>query len=190
MIWMRAFEQVLTPEQQHVEAWKLLEQALDQRGLRLNRRQVHYSPHGKPYFASGDIHFNLTHAPQLVAVALHHQPVGIDVEYLRDYRTGALHIAFSAKEQVIIQRSPQPNLSFFSRWCLKESQIKRKAETVGKQMQQLCYEDYFSWEVGQACRIEAVSPDQMLIQRPGHILAVSGLYYENAQQLERRLHCL
>ena len=53
-------------------------------------------------------------------------PVGIDVEAIRPFRQVALAMAFSPQEQARIQDSPQPELSFFARWCLKESELKRK----------------------------------------------------------------
>jgi 4'-phosphopantetheinyl transferase len=42
---------------------------------------IAYSPTGKPILPQGNYHFNLSHAYELVVIALSSLPVGVDVEY-------------------------------------------------------------------------------------------------------------
>lgn len=191
MIWLAGFDQPLSPEEQHRSAWQLLERVLAGYAIRLADHTVCFGPRGKPSLQPAcGYHFSISHDSTMIALAISRQPVGIDVERIRPFRRGAFEMAFCPVEQLIIRRSRQPNLSFFARWCLKESELKRKGETVGKAMRQLAYRQAFSWERSDLHSPEFVPDHQALIVLTHHVVAVSGISYEISKRLEQRLHCL
>lgn len=75
--------------------------------------------HGKPYFPSRpDVCFNLSHTDGAVLVALHDQPVGVDIERLRPLSARSMQrIAGTMNEQ-----------TFFARWVQRESRAKWSGE--------------------------------------------------------------
>lgn len=191
MIWLHKSKTALSSQRQHQIAWDLLKYALSTRGIKLTPDLIAYGPKGKPFFQTPNgVHFSLSHDATLIVAALQTEPIGIDVEAVRAYREGALRFAFSDKEQRVIENSATPELSFFSRWCLKESEIKRKGKTIDKAMKALEYSDLFSFEQGQCLGTEFVPNHQAFLLLETHVVAVSGINYECSKQLKSRLHCL
>ncbi|HKO54622.1 MAG TPA: 4'-phosphopantetheinyl transferase superfamily protein [Thermoanaerobaculia bacterium] len=89
----------------------------------LGEVEVERGEGGKPRLASGELHFNISHSGELVAVAIAMEPVGIDVEEIRPTRE-LLAIArrfFSAEEA---RRVEQDADQFFRVWTAKEAIVK------------------------------------------------------------------
>lgn len=190
MIWLAPATEALSLARQHRAVWQLLHHALAEQGITLRPERIEYSPTGKPSLADPSVHFSLSHDPTMVAAITGTCPVGIDVEAIRPFRQVALAMAFSPQEQARIQDSPQPELSFFARWCLKESELKRKGGVLDKSIRRLSYPEAFSWERQALTPIERVSAEQWLIITKRHVIAVSGIHYDNAQQRKIRFHRL
>lgn len=94
--------------------------------------------YGKPYIAElPDCCFNLSHAGDYVAAAFADCMVGIDIERVRDVRSGLANRFFTAEECAFLQRDQKDDLfeleerqkqEFLWLWTRKESYIKAVGE--------------------------------------------------------------
>ncbi|MBE6024304.1 MAG: 4'-phosphopantetheinyl transferase superfamily protein [Cellulosilyticum sp.] len=85
------------------------------------KRDCFNKPHLVDY---PDIYFNLSHCKGMVACIIHSRPVGVDVEYMRDFTAPVMGKVCSIEEQNWIRESENPEEAFFRLWTLKESYIK------------------------------------------------------------------
>ena len=82
---------------------------------------------GKPYIESCPVHFSISHAGGIVAVAVDESsPVGVDVEQVRKIREGFAARYFSEDEQRLIRTTEDPDEALIRLWTAKEA--------VGKQL--------------------------------------------------------
>ena len=82
---------------------------------------------GKPDFADGLYHFNITHAGKLLAVAIADKPIGIDIEPYVEWKEGRytrFFIAFSVGERERIAKAADPNRAIVEQWVRKEAALK------------------------------------------------------------------
>ncbi len=80
----------------------------------------------------GEIHYNVSHAGNMILIAFGNSPVGIDVANIDpsfDY-AGILHDCFSDEEAVYIQLSPDPMRTFFQLWSRKEALLKATGKGI------------------------------------------------------------
>ncbi|WP_296370722.1 4'-phosphopantetheinyl transferase superfamily protein [Pseudonocardia sp.] len=91
-------------------------------------------PHGKPTLPGGP-HFSLTHAGELVGLAVHAGgPVGLDVEQVRamkDLPSMARHVCSPAELQAA---GPPAPAEFFRAWTRKEALLKATGEGLSSPM--------------------------------------------------------
>jgi len=100
-------------------------------------KQLEFSanPYGKPFLKNNtDIHYNISHSGHYVACAISDQPVGIDVEIIKDID---LKIAerFFASDEIAYILSGQDSLHvqrFYEVWTKKESRIKWEGKGLSK----------------------------------------------------------
>lgn len=97
--------------------------------LRLSPEQLAFgrSEYGKPYLLNREgLHFNLTHSGMWVAAAFDEQPVGIDIEEIREIDLDIAQRYFSGQEhRDLMGKSPGERIAYFyDLWTLKESYIK------------------------------------------------------------------
>lgn len=128
-----------------LRAWALLHELLVSHqflsaGFSLAELTYAEDEHGKPWLTSSPdcnsplifdgktICFSLSHTANALAVAIDHQPVGIDVEALiSKQRVSDQHFldhTMSAKEQVVIHQSANPQVAFTELWTRKEALFK------------------------------------------------------------------
>jgi 4'-phosphopantetheinyl transferase len=108
-------------------------------------RQLEFTKNefGKPALAHPDcaanIHFNLSHSGRYIVIALSKQPIGVDVELVKnDFNfRGLLPHYFSPTEAHSIIRSPSPVNAFFRSWTCKEALGKGLGLGISENMQQL-----------------------------------------------------
>ncbi|WP_409422423.1 4'-phosphopantetheinyl transferase superfamily protein [Pseudaeromonas sp. ZJS20] len=84
--------------------------------------------HGRPELAEGNLHFNLSHSGDWLAIAVGPHPLGVDVEADRPPRQ-PLAIArrfFAQAEYAYLASLPADTLAaaFWDLWCLKEAVLK------------------------------------------------------------------
>lgn len=81
--------------------------------------------HGKPFLADHpDIHFNISHCRNAIAVAVSDRPVGIDVESLRTFSDALLDKTMNPMEKTDILSARSPQLAFAGYWTRKEAVFK------------------------------------------------------------------
>lgn len=108
-------------------------------------RQLEFTKNefGKPALANLDcaanIHFNLSHSGSYIVIGLSKQPIGVDVELVKnDFNfRGLLQHYFSQTEAHSIIRSPSPVNGFFRSWTCKEALGKGLGSGISENMQQL-----------------------------------------------------
>jgi len=89
--------------------------------------------HGKPFLVANDpVHFSITHSSDHVAVAFSREPVGLDLEQVREVDAAALASRFfSPREAEWVDQSDDPNL-FFTLWNCREAAIKADGRGLSK----------------------------------------------------------
>ena len=89
------------------------------------------TPREKPYFASGEYHFSISHTKRRVFCALSKQPIGIDAEELdREVNLALADKILSPGEKAQFDSAPVKRLALLTFWVLKEAQGKRTGEGI------------------------------------------------------------
>lgn len=81
---------------------------------------------GKPRLAKGDIHFNISHTQDAVALALADSEVGVDVERIRSVNLRVAERFFAPDEcEYVFQPLEGTEGRFFEMWTRKEAYLKK-----------------------------------------------------------------
>jgi 4'-phosphopantetheinyl transferase len=86
-----------------------------------------YMSAGKPYLPGYDsFHFNISHSGDMIVLAVHSKPVGIDVEEIQPINDLELSSYFSLCEidKLLSQKPEAHEAYFYELWTMKESFIK------------------------------------------------------------------
>lgn len=106
----------------------LLDDMLQEHGLREHDMQYVVGEHGKPALAGHpNLHFNLSHSGMLVACAMSKRPVGVDVQTLVEVRRSLVNYTMSTEEIAqldAIADNQDQQLFFTQLWTIKESYSK------------------------------------------------------------------
>ena len=120
-----------------LKSYVMLREMLEQKGLTHPFRFGH-NEHGKPYLLDyPDIHFNLSHCKNGIAVAVSDQPVGIDIESYRQVSDSLIRYTMNEEEQRIIQMSDDPTRTFTEYWTKKEAVFKLRGTGITKGLHNL-----------------------------------------------------
>lgn len=80
---------------------------------------------GRPYLLNSPLHFNLSHAGDFVACAVHESPVGIDLEALRSVSPALADKVCTAQErEFILDGGAFDSTRFLQIWTVKEAYLK------------------------------------------------------------------
>ncbi|MCP4149955.1 MAG: 4'-phosphopantetheinyl transferase superfamily protein [bacterium] len=102
-------------------------------GLKNEEISFGTNEYGKPYLEGrDDLHFNLSHSGIWVVAAVDNNPVGVDVEEVRDIDLCLAEEFFSEDEHNDLMEKSDKLSYFFTLWTLKESYIK----IIGKGLSQ------------------------------------------------------
>lgn len=116
-------------------AYLLLRQALRQEYGILEPPVFSYGEHGKPVLAARpDIHFNLSHCREAVLCAVDSQPVGVDIESIREYRPALVSYTMNDREQRMIAEAERPDVAFTCLWTRKEAVLKLRGCGINNQL--------------------------------------------------------
>ena len=106
-------------------AYLLLCQALRQEYGITELPVFEYGEHGKPFIVGHpDIHFNFSHCSEAVICAVSDQPVGVDVESIREYKESLARYTMNDQELEQIARAERPDVEFIRLWTMKEAVLK------------------------------------------------------------------
>ena len=90
-----------------------------------------YNEHGKPSIVGHpEIFFNLSHCKEAVVCVVSDQPIGVDVESIREYRESLVNYTMNDEEICEIESSENPAASFIRFWTMKESLLKLTGEGI------------------------------------------------------------
>lgn len=81
---------------------------------------------GKPYFAEGELHFNVSHSGEYLTIAVSEQPVGIDIQGPKLIKDGMFQKVVQPQEECLIGEEKQKD--FLRLWTLKESFVKAEGK--------------------------------------------------------------
>ena len=108
-----------------VLAYQLLKQGLREKYGITENPVFEYNEHDKPSIVGHpEIHFNLSHCKEAAACVVSDQPVGIDVESIREYKEPLVHYAMNDEEVRQIEASDNPAAAFIRLWTMKEATLK------------------------------------------------------------------
>lgn len=120
----------ITPGTGHEEGRKLLAE-MYRRLTGEEMPKILFGERGKPYFASGDWHFSISHTKNFVFCVLDKQPVGIDAEELdRDIKLSLADKILSPKEKAQFDAAEDKKRALLTFWVLKEAAGKCTGEGI------------------------------------------------------------
>jgi len=94
-----------------------------------------YGEHGKPRIVGHpEVQFNLSHCREAVACAIGREPVGIDVESVREYKETLVNYTMNAEEATLISASERPAVAFTRLWTQKEALLKLTGEGISRDL--------------------------------------------------------
>ena len=118
-----------------VLAYQLLKQGLrDEYGITDNPI-FEYNEHGKPSIVGHpEIYFNFSHCKEAVACAISNNPIGIDVESIRELKDSLVNYTMNSDEISEINSSDDPASAFIRLWTMKEATMKLTGTGISNDM--------------------------------------------------------
>ena len=108
-----------------VLAYQLLKQGLREEYGITENPIFEYNEHGKPSIVGHpEICFNLSHCKEAVVCVISDQPVGVDVESIREYKESLVRYTMNDEEIREIEPSENPAATFIRLWTMKEATMK------------------------------------------------------------------
>ena len=106
-----------------LKSWLMLKELLKPLGV--NNLEMGQNEHGKPYLIHHtNVHFNLSHCKNGIAVVVDFSPVGIDIEYFRRSNLALVRKTMNPFEAEWIRSSANPVEAFTQYWTKKEAVVK------------------------------------------------------------------
>lgn len=157
-----------------------------------------YNTYGKPFlYGHEEVHFNISHSGQWVAVAIHNQSIGIDIEEIKEIDINIARFFSPEELEYILNYEGIKRLeAFYKIWTLKESYIKAKGKGLSIPLdtfvmrlknarvqvyQNECFEDlyFYQYEIGQKYKIAVCSCSNDQVQETTYnIYQISRLLFD------------
>ena len=93
----------------------------------MNKEDIRFrmGKNGKPYIENANIEFSISHSGNIAMCAISDEPVGIDIEYIRDVDISLAKKHFAPDEQLyVFEKKENAKLRFFEIWTRKEAYVK------------------------------------------------------------------
>ena len=118
-----------------VLAYLLLKQALRE-GYGITENPVfEYNEHGKPSIVGHpEIFFNLSHCKEAAVCVVSDQPIGVDVESIREFKESLVNYTMNDDEIAQINSAEHPAAAFIRLWTMKEATMKLIATGISNDM--------------------------------------------------------
>jgi len=97
--------------------------------------KFNYHQHGKPYIKNFKYDFSVSHSGNMIAFILSQEPVGIDIEYIKNPRLRVAERFFTEHEYNYIINSENPVSEFYKIWTSKESYLKMLGTGLSKSLE-------------------------------------------------------
>jgi len=112
-----------------LKSWLMLKELLKPLGIK--DLKMDYNEHGKPYLTyHPEVHFNLSHCKNGIAVVVDFSPVGIDIESLRKDNIALVRKTMNPAEAEWIYSSSEPVEVFTQFWTKKEAVVKLRGTGI------------------------------------------------------------
>lgn len=112
-----------------LKSWLMLQGLLKLLGI--NDLKMDYNEHGKPFLVyHPEVHFNLSHCKNGIAVVVDSSPVGIDIESFRSGNLTLIRKTMSPAEAEWIHCSSNPSETFIQYWTKKEAVVKLRGTGI------------------------------------------------------------
>ena len=106
-----------------LKSWLMLQELLKPLGI--NDLKTERNEHGKPFLLHHpEVHFNLSHCKNGIAVAVDFSPIGIDIESFRKPDLALVRKTMNPAEAEWITASTDPTIAFTQYWTKKEAVVK------------------------------------------------------------------
>ena len=113
----------------HLKSWLMLKELLTP--LSINNMEMDFNEHGKPFLAHHpEVHFNLSHCKNGIAVVVDASPVGIDIESFRPSNLALIKKTMNPAEAEQIFTSSDPVEAFTQYWTQKEAVLKLRGTGI------------------------------------------------------------
>jgi len=114
-----------------VAAYLLLKEGLREEYGITENPVFDYEENGKPHIEGRpDIHFNLSHCHSAALCAVSRNPIGVDIESIREFKEGLVEYTMNEQELNYIKHAARPDVAFIRLWTMKESLLKLTGEGI------------------------------------------------------------
>lgn len=118
-----------------LKSWLMLQELLKPLGI--NDLECSFNEHGKPFLKHHpDVHFNLSHCKNGIAVAVDNAPIGIDIECYRNIDDALIRKTMNDNEIALIESAPDPLETFIAFWTKKEAVLKLRGTGISTDLYQ------------------------------------------------------
>ena len=141
-----------------LKSWMILKELLETLGI--NDLEMSHNEHGKPFLAHHpDVHFNLSHCKNGIAVVVDNAPVGIDIESFRHADDSLMRYTMNDEELAAIHAADDPTAAFIALWTQKEAVLKLRGTGISTDLHHvldgmgyrlethICPEKSYAWSV-------------------------------------------
>jgi 4'-phosphopantetheinyl transferase len=112
-----------------LKSWLMLKELLEPLGI--TDLKMDFNEHGKPFLPHHrDVHFNLSHCKNGIAVVVDFSPVGIDIESFRKDNIALVSRTMNPAEAEWIYSSSNPVETFTQFWTQKEAVVKLRGTGI------------------------------------------------------------
>ena len=112
-----------------LKSWLMLQELL--RPMGVSDMEMDRNEHGKPFLVHyPNLHFNLSHCKNGIAVVVGLSPVGIDIESFRPGNTALINRTMNPSEAAWIRNSSDPLEAFTQYWTKKEAVVKLRGTGI------------------------------------------------------------
>lgn len=165
--------------------WERILADVLKRDYKIECREILRDEMGKPYFENGELHFNVSHSGEYLAIAISKSAVGIDIQETKNIREGMYRKVVQPQEQELIGENRQND--FLRLWSLKESFVKAEGKGLRISMKDYYFEKennrYFVNYNGQK-QAWTFNIEETLIE--GYFISVCGLENEVSWNINKR----
>lgn len=120
--------QILNDRKTRLIARLMIKQYIQEKKYSARIEDWQKGEHEKPFIPNGP-EFNITHSGEIVAVAFSDQPIGIDIERIKEIEIEGLSAYLHNEEKEYILKAKNKQDIFFTIWSKKEAYL--KATTKG-----------------------------------------------------------
>lgn len=116
-----------------LKSYLMLVELLETQGIVMEDKPLRFenNSHGKPYLIDfPHVHFNISHCPKAIAVAIDNMPIGVDVERFVNPSDSLLHYCMNDDEEQQVRQSEMPERTFAVFWTQKEALFKQRGTGI------------------------------------------------------------